>query len=301
MASAAEESMNIAFIGFGEAAQAFAASLGEHGGPGFAAFDILNGTGRDQRLRDAAARLGVDYRPSAEEAVRSAEWVFSAVTAADCLDAALSVAPLLGDGQVFFDINSVSAGRKREAAAMVTRNGAAYVDMAVMAPVHPRGHRTPVLIAGPDCAAVHDRLAGLGFELGVAGDAVGAATAVKMLRSLFVKGMEAVTVQTLLAARAAGCLDVVHESLAGSFPGLGWPDFARYQLERVARHGIRRSAEMVESAAAQDELGFAAGNGLGLSIAALQAEIGGLGVGIDPDEDLPASLDRVLEALRTRS
>lgn len=291
--------MRIAFIGFGEAAQAFATSLREHVGElGFSAFDRLNGTGRDGPLREAASRIGVDWCAGPVEAVERADWIFSAVTAADSLEAARSVAAHLAAGQVFFDINSVSAGRKRETAAIVSQRGATYVDMAVMAPVHPRAHRTPVLIAGPDCAAVSDALAALGFDFSVAGPEIGAATAIKMLRSLFVKGMEAVTVQTLLAARAAGCLDAIQASLAGSYPGLGWPGFARYQLERVARHGVRRSAEMVESAATQDELGFAAGNGLALAIAALQDEIGRLGVGLDREDDLAASLDRLLAGRR---
>lgn len=290
--------MDIAFIGFGEAAQAFVASLRDRVGLRFSTFDRLNGSPPGERLRQRARELGVGFRDSAPEAVAGADWVFSAVTAADSLDAARSVAGHLGPAQVYLDINSVSAGRKRETAALVSARGAAYVDMAVMAPVNPRGHRTPVLLAGPDCARVAEKLAGLSFDFSVAGDEVGAATSVKMLRSLFVKGMEAVTVQTLLAARAAGCLETVHASLAGSFPGLGWPDFARYQLERMARHGIRRAAEMVESAATQDELGFPAGNGLGLAIAALQEEIGRLGVSVDRDADLAATLDRVLAASR---
>ena len=72
--------------------------------------------------------------------------IISAVTADQSLIAARSLLPHLVQGQVVIDLNSVSPGRKRETAVEVTAAGGAYLDMAVMAPVHPRGHRTPVLL-----------------------------------------------------------------------------------------------------------------------------------------------------------
>lgn len=293
--------MKIAFIGFGEAARAFTQTLRERGGLSFCAYDILLGSNapKEQPLRDAAASLGVTLRDSAEAAVEDADWIVSAVTAADSLDAAKSVAAHLRQGQVFIDINSVSAGRKVESAALVEAGAAVYVDMAVMAPVHPRGHKTPVLLAGPACAGLAGTFEQLGFDFSIAGDEIGAATSIKMLRSLFVKGLEAITVQTLLAARAAGRFDEIYASLSTSFPQLGWPQFPLYQLERVTQHGVRRAAEMVESAATQGELDLPAGRELGLAIASVQRDIGSLGIRVDAkDGDLAAALDEVLAALR---
>lgn len=289
--------MKIAFIGFGEAGRAFATSLRQHRELSISAYDILIATENDGPLRKAAADLGVQLAERPEEAVRSASWVFSAVTAADSLNAARSVAGELRSGQCFIDLNSVSAGRKREAAAIVTEANAAYVDMAVMAPVHPRGHRTPVLIAGPACAAITDKLAGLGFNFGVAGPQIGDATSIKMARSMFVKGLEAVMVQALLAARASGCFDAVLASLSGSYPQFDWSQAPRYNIERMVRHGVRRAAEMEESAATMQELNFPAGSELGLAIAGLQREIGARGIKTDENEELTAMLDKVLVAL----
>ncbi|MEX0954924.1 MAG: DUF1932 domain-containing protein [Rhizobiaceae bacterium] len=290
--------MKIAFIGFGEAGRAFAASLREHRELSVSAYDILLGTTNEGPLRKAAADLGVQLAESPEEAVRGASWVFSAVTAADSLDAARSVTGQLRDGQYFIDLNSVSAGRKRETAGIVTAASAAYVDMAVMAPVHPRGHRTPVLVAGPACAAITDKLAGLGFDFEVAGPEIGDATSIKMARSMFVKGLEAVMVQSLLAARASGCFDAVLASLSGSYPQFDWSEAPRYNIERMARHGIRRAAEMEESAATMQELNLPGGSELGLAIAGLQREIGRRGIDVDESEELTAMLDRVLDALQ---
>src|SRR5690606_28759791 len=124
--------MKIAFIGFGEAARAFTASLREQSGLSFSTFDILTARGADAGVRRAESELEVTVAPSPAEAVSGADWLFSAVTAADSLDAARSVAGSLSAAQTYIDINSVSAGRKAEAARIVGSGGAAYVDMAVM-------------------------------------------------------------------------------------------------------------------------------------------------------------------------
>ncbi len=293
--------MRIAFIGFGEAARAFVQTLRDTADIEFAAFDILTAKGADQAIRSAAERLGVRVAATPTDAVRDAEWVFSAVTAADSLDAGRSVATLLRPGQVFIDINSVSGGRKQETARLVAVGGAGYVDMAVMAPVHPRGHRTPVLVAGPDVGLIAPHLRDFGFQFDVSGEAIGDATTIKMLRSMFVKGLEAITIQTLLAAREAGRFDEIYASLSSSFPGLGWPEFPKYLIERVATHGVRRAAEMRESAVTMAELGFAAGHDMAAAVAALQQEIGELRMKLDDSAEAKSLYDQVAKARAART
>jgi len=287
--------MRIAFIGFGEAARAFVSSLRGQGELAFTAYDVLLGGPTHENFATAADRLDVKLAGDAPSAVRGAGWVFSAVTAASSLEAAQSALEALAPGTIFLDINSVSAGRKLATAKLVEERGAYYVDMAVMAPVHPRGHKTPVLTAGRIERPVLERLTALGFDFEHVGEEIGTAATIKMVRSMFVKGMEAVTVQALLAAREAGCFDRVYTSLEKSFPNFGWPAFGRYQLERVATHGVRRAAEMRESAATMRELGFAAGGELGDAIAALQDEIGHLGIALSGEGDLGDALDAVLD------
>lgn len=265
--------MRIAFIGFGEAARGFRASLAQADPvPGFACYDILFETeGMDGPTATAARAAGVSPAPSAGAAAANADWIVSAVTAASSLEAAQSVAPHLGQGQSFLDINSVSPGRKQATAALMPA-GVAYIDVAVMAPVHPHGHRTPVLLAGALPPALTARLDALGFRFETAGPEIGAAAAIKLARSVFVKGLEAVTIEALRAAEAAGCLETVARSIAGSYPGLGWPGFAAYQFERSLTHGTRRAAEMQECGAMLDELGL--DGGLARAVAAVHERMG---------------------------
>jgi len=286
--------MRIGFIGFGEAGRAFADTLKGKGVGHFATYDILFDTeGMDGTTANNARQRGVHPLAHPSDVAAESDWVISAVTAASSLDAARECAPYLEDRHVFIDINSVSPGRKRVSADVVSGNGAAYVDMAVMAPVHPRGHGTPSLLAGAAARTIEAEFSKLGFDFEIVGDAVGEATAIKMVRSLFVKGLEALTVEMLLAARASGCFERVVPSLAATYPGLSWEKFADYEIERVTRHGVRRGAEMEESAVTLRELGL---NGdIAAAVAATQTRIGSLG--FKPKGETEADVDALIRAL----
>jgi 3-hydroxyisobutyrate dehydrogenase-like beta-hydroxyacid dehydrogenase len=287
--------MKIAFIGFGEAGRAFQASLADQDPTlEFTAYDLLlDSEGRSGACATAMKAAGVEAAPSSADAVAKADWIICAVTADQSLPAAQDAAPHIHQGQTFFDINSVSPKRKEASAALfgpISKTGATYLDMAVMAPVHPKGHRTAVLLAGAVDDALASRLEALGFAFEIVGPKPGAATAIKMVRSLFVKGLEAITVETLLAAQASGCLDHILKSVSGSYPGLGLPDFATYQFERTTRHGKRRAAEMRESAATLNDLGLH--GALADAIADVQARMAGAAAA--DQADLAATIRAVL-------
>ena len=150
-----------------------------------------------------------------------------------------------------------------------------------------------VLVAGAVTSGLREAFDGLDFSWRLVGEEVGRATAIKMVRSLFVKGLEAITVEALLAAQASGCFDEILASLSSSFSGLGWPEFANYEFERTLKHGKRRAAEMRESAATVTALGL---NGrLADEIANIQDGMGGLDAPV-PDGDLGAVIAAILEA-----
>ena len=244
-----------ALIGFGEAGQAIAEGLRGEGVTRFAAWDILfPDAARGAPLREAAGRLGVRIASSCPDALGGADIVISAVTASSNLDAARSAVPGLAAGQFYLDINSVSPKRKREAAAIVGGR-ARFVDVAVMAPILPLCHKTPMLVAGPPVADLLPLLLGCGMKAEKAGDDVGAAIAIKMVRSVMIKGLEALTQECFLAARAGGVEERIIASLTQSFPTLDWAGMVDRNMERMASHGIRRAAEMREVALTLEEMG----------------------------------------------
>ncbi|MCX7962230.1 MAG: DUF1932 domain-containing protein [Burkholderiales bacterium] len=246
----------IAFIGFGEAGQTIGRGLAAQGVP-LVAYDILFDDPADGgRLAGKARELGVAVAGGHAEAVRGASLVFLAVTASSSLEAARACLPGLSAGQLFLDINSVSPRRKQETAALVSPTGAAYVDVAVMAPVAPYGHAVPCLAGGPGARAFLPRAQALGMRVEFVSDDVGQASAIKMFRSIMVKGLEALMLESMLAASEYRVEPRVLASLAETFPGMDWERLSGYFLERIVRHGARRAAEMREVAATLAELGI---------------------------------------------
>lgn len=275
----------ISFIGFGEAGQAIASGLREGGIERIAAWDILFPQAEGAGLKSAGEAMGVQVAASAAEAVAETDLIVSAVTAASSLEAARAVAPHLKGQPYYLDINSVSPGRKQETEKLLG-DKARYVDVAVIAPIHPARHRTPLLISGAHAQAIAPLLGELEMKLTAVGDRTGQAAAIKMIRSVMIKGMEALTLECFLAASRAGVLDEVTVSLKNNYPGLDWPKMSEYNLERMASHGMRRAAEMEESAATLRELGLDP-----LMVDATvtrQREMGAIGKA----EDVRASLDK---------
>jgi 3-hydroxyisobutyrate dehydrogenase-like beta-hydroxyacid dehydrogenase len=245
----------VSFIGFGEAGQAIAAGLREAGIERVAAWDILFPVAEGARLKAAGEAIGVRLVNSAADAVAETDMIVSAVTAASSAEAAQSVEPHLKGVPYYLDINSVSPGRK-QATAKLLGERARYVDVAVIAPIHPLRHKTPLLISGPHAQAISPLLDELEMKASVVGTDTGQAAAIKMIRSVMIKGIEALTAECFLAAARAGVLEEVTASMKNNYPSLDWVRIAEYNLERMASHGERRAAEMEESALTLRELGL---------------------------------------------
>ena len=238
----------VAFIGFGEAGQTISRGLLAANAARIVAYDILFAASPPSAPQQAAQAMGIAIARDHVAAVREADIVFLAVTASSSLQAALSCLPGLREGQLFLDINSVSPQRKLETAARVAKSGAAYVDVAVMAPVAPYEHKVPCLIGGPGAAALLPRAQAMGMKMELVSAEVGQASAIKMFRSIVIKGMEALMVESMLAASEYRVEERVLASLKETFPTLDWEKLSGYMIERVVSHGKRRAAEMREVA-----------------------------------------------------
>jgi 3-hydroxyisobutyrate dehydrogenase-like beta-hydroxyacid dehydrogenase len=253
-------SPRISFIGFGEAGQAMAEGLRQEallkeGVSQIAAWDILFPGPAGAKLVEAANKAGVRVASSAEDAMRDAEIVIAAVTAASSFEAAQSVTAYLQGRPLYLDVNSVSPGRKQATAKLLGDN-ARYVDVAIVSAIHPLRHKSPMMLAGPFAREAEPLLASLGMKTQNVGEEVGAAAAIKMVRSVMIKGIEALTAECFLAASRAGVVEPVAASLKNNYPTLDWNQLSEYNVERMASHGIRRAAEMREVAETLRELGI---------------------------------------------
>jgi 3-hydroxyisobutyrate dehydrogenase-like beta-hydroxyacid dehydrogenase len=237
----------VALIGFGEAGEAFVRSPGWSG--------VTRGWDVLPERRAMMAECGVETADDAAAALADRAFLLSLVTADSALDAAHDYAPLLPDGALWCDMNSVAPDTKREAAAAIEAAGGRYVDVAMMAPVE-KGLAVPLLVSGPHALAAQPLLQALGFrDIRIVGGEVGLASAIKMIRSIIVKGIEALSWECAAAAEAAGVFDEVVASLDASEKPLKWAERIAYNRERMETHGARRAAEMEESAKTLQGLG----------------------------------------------
>ncbi|MCB2066664.1 MAG: NAD(P)-dependent oxidoreductase [Erythrobacter sp.] len=273
----------LALIGFGEAGSTFARAAGWGGTA--CAYDI------DPAREAAMADLGVRPAASPAQALAEAQVVLSLVTADAALAAARAYSPDLPAGALWCDMNSVAPHTKRMAAAVVEAMGARYVDVAVMSPVD-KLMAAPLLLAGPHAAEAQAALVALGFtNVRVAGDTVGRASAIKLCRSIMVKGLEALTAEMVMAASQAGVLGEVLASLDASEKPQSWSQRADYNLDRMLLHGRRRAAEMHEAAAMITDLGISPM--MTENTVNWQEGLGALGV-----EPMPEGLDAKLAAIK---
>lgn len=274
-------------LGFGEAGQAFAQ-------PGVAAFDIATENGETRPLKIAEFESAeIRWSATPAGALAQADLVLCLVTADQALAAAQRCAPLLKPGTLWLDMNSVAPATKREAAQAIEAGGGRYVDVAVMAPVLPARLAVPLLVAGSHAEAAADALRAYGFtKVSVAGPTVGDASAIKMIRSVMVKGLEALTAECVLAAERAGVREAVLASLDTSWREQGWAERVDYNLDRMLAHGTRRAAEMEEVAKTLSDLGVDPAMTRGTI--QRQREMGVLGV--DPPDGLKAKLAMLVGA-----
>lgn len=281
----------VGLIGFGEAGSTFALA-----GDWAAAAHVYDAKTDAAATRDAMLaayrQAGVLPARFLEDALDGVGLILSLVTADQALAVAEAAAAMIAPGALYCDMNSVAPQTKQAAARAIEAAGAHYVDVAVMAPVDPARLNVPLLLSGERADEAQVRLAALGFaKTRIVGADVGRASSIKMIRSVMVKGMEALTAECVLAAEAADVLDEVLASLDASEKAKPWGARADYNLDRMLVHGLRRAAEMEEVVKTLEGLGTGAAMTRGT--VARQRAIGALGVKMVP-EGLGAKIARVV-------
>jgi 3-hydroxyisobutyrate dehydrogenase-like beta-hydroxyacid dehydrogenase len=265
--------MNVTLIGYGEVGRILGEDL-RAAGHTVIAFDVKLGSGagaqtaepsasrspavagEESSMRAHALVHGVTLAETHAAALRAADLTVSAVTASQTVAAAEACAGALPADSFFLDLNSASPGAKIAAAEHITRGGGRYVEGAVMTSVPPHRISVPLLLGGPHAAALQPVLGDLGFAAKLASAQLGVASATKMCRSVIIKGLEAMVIESFTAARRYGVEEAVLASLCETFPGIDWTQQAAYVFQRVIAHGRRRAEEMREAAVTLREAGL---------------------------------------------
>jgi 3-hydroxyisobutyrate dehydrogenase-like beta-hydroxyacid dehydrogenase len=255
--TAIDKTLKFGLIGYGEVGKILSHAIREGGAAWVGTWDILIPDRLEgPAMRDHARAAEVEPCDSSSMMLACADIVISAVTAANTHAAAKEAAESIRPGTFFLDLNSASPGVKKECAKLIDGAGAHYVEAGVMTSVPSYGINVPMVIGGQRAADLSTKLTPYGFRMEVISREIGVASAIKMCRSVIIKGMEAILIESFATARRYGIEERVLVSLRDSFPGLDWEQQAAYFFSRVVKHGRRRAEEMREAAKAVQEAGF---------------------------------------------
>lgn len=247
---------HIGMIGYGEVGRIFSAGL-KPKASATSAWDLkFESLTLAQEPLAHAAQSGVSACSSIAQLCSGADLVISAVTASNTLAVAQAAAMHIRPGAVFLDLNSASPGTKQQAAALIDAAGAHYVEAGVMTSVPPYGIRVPMLLGGARAAELAGVLIAWGMDAKAVSEKLGVASAIKMCRSVMIKGLEALVIESYTTARAYGVEAYVLPTLAETFPSIDWEQTGAYFFSRVVQHGQRRAEEMREAANTVQEAGF---------------------------------------------
>jgi 3-hydroxyisobutyrate dehydrogenase-like beta-hydroxyacid dehydrogenase len=246
---------HVGLVGYGEVGRILAEDL-RNQDVKVSAYDIKLGGEQAGPLQDHAGNIGVQLASSHADLAARADLIVSAVTASQAVPVAAACASAVKKGAWFLDFNSASPGAKRRAAGLIDGAGGRYVEGAVMTSVPPYRIKVPLLLGGGYARDLAPLLGELGFDAKVTSEQLGIASAVKMCRSIMIKGLEAMVIESFTTARAYGVEDAVLASLAETFPGINWEKQGAYFFQRVIEHGRRRAEEVREVAETVRDIGL---------------------------------------------
>ena len=244
----------VAILGFGALGQAFADGL-RAGGSEIAAW-----TRPPRDLGAHRARLdatGATECSTLTAAVSGARVVIGAVPTGVAAEIAERAVPLLAPGALYVDPAPQAPEAKRRVADLVARIGASYADVAVIGTVAVDGHRVAMMASGDGAGEWAAFAAPSGFRVSVLDGPAGAASRVKLLRSVYMKGRDALILEMMVAARRHGLEETVVASIGGPAEQVSFEQLVDRVMRSVAQYAGRRAAELTTAAELVAETGLA--------------------------------------------
>ncbi len=247
----------VTFIGFGEASYHIAKGLKAEGLNGIVAYDVFSEhPEKGIIINNRAKEIGIKLVPDLETAIRASRFIVSATSAKIALPIAESVFKYMEAGQVFVDINAASPMTMKAISEIDRQESVMFCDAAVMGVVPSEGHRVPMLLSGDGAGTFKSEFSKYGMQLTDLNTAAGGSSAIKMFRSVFMKGLTQLLIESLSASSKFGVLDTIVESLTESLQGKSIEDLSNQLIPRTVVHAERRVSEMKEVISTLSDMGI---------------------------------------------
>ncbi|WP_434310600.1 DUF1932 domain-containing protein [Hominifimenecus sp. rT4P-3] len=239
----------IAFLGFGEAGFHIARGLMEDGLTNITAYDVMQDDPvRGGLIRQRAESIGLTLSATMEEACCTSRFIFSLTTAKVAVAVAEQVMPMLEAGQVYVDLNSVAPSVLEAIDQIPRKKGVLLCDGAVLGNVQKNGHRVSVYLCGDGAEQFYQAFLPYHMQLKVLDKPVGAASGIKMLKSVYSKGLQQLVMEFLLASESYGVLEEMVTSIHNPMAGKTLEEYANEAMPRMIVHAARRAEEVRNAA-----------------------------------------------------
>lgn len=246
--------MKIAFIGFGEAAYHIALGLRGEGLLEIKAFDAMaDDKTMGKLVHTRAAEAQVELAANARELADWADLIFAAVPSSFTMDVCDQIRDVLHEGKLYVDVSASTPLVKENIWNAVQASGVLFVDAAMLGSLPKDKHKVPITASGNGAQKFYDTMTPYGMQITLAGEKAGAASAIKLVRSIFMKGIAALMVEMLQGADAYGVSDEVVASISKSMDGIPFTSHLDRLVTGTAIHCQRRAAELKGSIAMLEE------------------------------------------------
>ena len=249
--------MNIGFIGFGEAAYCIALGFSQNGITGIRANDaMMNHEVMGKQVRTRADEAKVELVEDPKEVARWADVLFAAVPSSFTMDVCNTVKGELRPGQIYADVSASTPATKVAIWDAIRDTGVLFADAAMLGSLPQDKHRVPITASGNGAAKFKETMEPLGMRITLAGEKAGAASAIKLVRSIFMKGIASLMIETMQAADAYDVSDEIVASISKSMDGIPFTTHLDRLVTGSALHCKRRAAELKGSIAMLEEEGL---------------------------------------------
>lgn len=247
--------LRIGFMGWGEVAFYFAKGLRDAGVSEIVGYSrsAARAPAGDLR-RTRAAEAGVELVSSPRALAGAADIIIAVTPGKTALAAARSIRAHLKPHQIYVDASTAAVKTMEQVGALLAGR-ADFVDAAIMGPVPLNLIRVPIVASGAQADRWRELMAPRGMNIQVIGEKPGAASALKLIRNICMKGLAAILVETYEAGQRHGILQFVAEDIAGTFDERPFMDNAARLVCGLAVHAERRAHEMVDVMALLRDLG----------------------------------------------
>lgn len=251
--------MSFAFIGFGEVSYCISKGFRQDFGEDIAltAYDVMLGSGKpiEKTVRERAAEVRVTLADSLKDAIKDADIVFCAVQGAYSLEVGRSARDFVKPGAIYIDLTTANPAHKFALGEAFAEKGIDFVDAAMLGALPVSLHKVPMLVSGTGAARAEPLMRERHMDVTLVQGPAGEASKIKLTRSVFMKGMQALLVETFLFARKAGVENIVMESISESMDKGAFKTMAERMICADLIHAERRSHEVSDSILVMQDLG----------------------------------------------